>query len=62
MIGKDQCAPSAVFSRDRHFIVDVIRWQQWTVAGLQGIRVDGLSGDLRLTFTESDQSYQGRAE
>jgi hypothetical protein len=40
----------------------VTRWQRWAVAGLQGIRIDGLSSNLRLTFAETNQPYQGCAE
>ncbi|MDC1287906.1 reverse transcriptase domain-containing protein [Gammaproteobacteria bacterium] len=40
----------------------VNRWQRWAVAGLQGIKIDGLSSHLGLTSAEPDQSDQGRAE
>jgi RNA-directed DNA polymerase len=40
----------------------VTRWQRWAVAGLQCITIDGLSSDSGFTFTEPDQSNQGRAE
>ena len=40
----------------------VLRWRRWAVAGLKGIRIDGLSSDRGFTFTESDQPNQGRAE
>jgi len=40
----------------------VKRWQRWAVAGLQGIKIDGLSSDLGFTFAESNQTDQCRTE
>ena len=40
----------------------VTRWQRWAVAGLQGITIEGLGSNPGLTFTESDQPNQCRAE
>jgi hypothetical protein len=40
----------------------VRRWQRWAVAGLHGIKIDGLSSNPGFTFTEPDQPNQGRAE
>jgi hypothetical protein len=40
----------------------VTRWQRWTVAGLQGIWINGLGGDPGLAFTEPYQPDQRRAE
>ena len=34
----------------------VTRWQRWAVAGLQGIRIDGLSRYTYFPSTEPEQS------
>jgi hypothetical protein len=40
----------------------VTRWQRWAVAGLHGIRIDGLGSNPGFALTESDQSNHSRAE
>ena len=37
----------------------VKRSQRWAVAGLQGIKIDGLGSDPGFTFTEPHQANQG---
>ena len=40
----------------------VRRWQRWAVAGLQGIRIEGLGSNPGFTFTEPYQANQSRTE
>jgi hypothetical protein len=40
----------------------VKRWQQWAVAGLQGITIEGLCCATRFTLAEPNQPNQSRAE
>jgi hypothetical protein len=36
----------------------VKRWQRWAVAGLHGVRIEGLSSNPGFTFTDSDQAHR----